>query len=128
MPTTAKIQDPYILYIDDERSMIELVHQTLKFFGYKVVAAMTGKQGLAMMRERKPDLLLLDLMMPDFNGWDIYRAVKSDAALADIPVIIITARTPDAGHTVLDDLPPADAYIIKPFDIEDLVHAVQKLV
>lgn len=121
------MKEPYILYIEDERSMIDLVHQTLKLSGYKVISALSGKQGLAMIRERKPDLLLLDLMMPDFNGWDIYRTLKSDAALANIPVIVITARKPETDRVVLKDLPPADDYITKPFDVENLIRSVKNL-
>jgi len=121
------VKEPYILYIEDERSMIDLVHQAMKFLGYKVVGALSGKQGLAMIRERKPDLLLLDLMMPDFNGWDIYRTLKTDRTLNDIPVIVITARNPEWGRVIIDDLPPADDYITKPFDVEYLINSVKSL-
>lgn len=121
------MKDPYILYIEDEHQMVDLVQQALKLLGYKVNSAVSGRQGLAMMRQRKPDLLLLDLMMPDFNGWDIYRALKSDQELADVPVIIITARILENGRKVIADLPPADDYITKPFDVEQLLRSVQNL-
>lgn len=121
------LQEPYILYIEDERPILELVHQALKLLGYKVVGAVSGKQGLALMREHKPDLLLLDLMMPDFNGWDVFREMKRDKELTHIPVIVITAQAPEYGRVILDDLPPADDYITKPFDIEDLLRSVQNL-
>jgi DNA-binding response OmpR family regulator len=117
----------YILYIEDERAVIDLVREALKLAGYKVVGATSGRQGLTMMRERKPDLLLLDLMMPDINGWDVYREVKADRQLADIPVIVVSAKTPDAGNIIIKDLPPVDGYIAKPFDVEDLIHSVKKL-
>jgi DNA-binding response OmpR family regulator len=121
------LHEPYILYIEDERPILELVYQALKLFGYKVVGVVSGKQGMALMREHKPDLLLLDLMMPDFNGWDVYREMKRDEELAHIPVVVITAQAPEEGRVVLDDLPPADDYITKPFDIEDLLRSVQNL-
>ena len=119
--------EPYILYIDDERAMIDLVQQTLTLLGYQTVGAVSGKKGMALIRERKPDLLLLDLMMPDFNGWDIFREMKQDKTLADVPIVIITAVNTGAGENVINDLPPAEAYLAKPFDVETLLQVVQKL-
>ncbi len=121
-------KEPLILYIEDERSAFDLVYQALKPLGYKVVRAASGQRGLTMMREQKPDLLLLDLMMPDLNGWDVYRMVKSDENLADIPVIVITAKASDVKPKVIADLPPADDYFVKPFDVEQIIQSVQKLV
>ena len=74
-----------------------------------------------------PDLLLLDLMMPDFNGWDVYRVMKGDEELADIPVIVVTARVPQHGRILIEDLPPVEDYITKPFDVEQLIRSVQNL-
>ncbi|MBI1878390.1 MAG: response regulator [Chloroflexi bacterium] len=116
----------HILYIEDDRSTFELVHQTLKPLGYQVVRATSGQQGLTMMKKQKPDVLLLDLMMPDVNGWDVYRAIKTDETLANIPVIVITARSSDLDRTVIMDLPKVDEYIVKPFDVELVIQAVQK--
>ncbi len=121
-------QGPQILYIEDERSTFELVHQALKPLGYRVVRANSGRQGLSMMKKQKPDLLLLDLMMPDINGWDVYRTVKSDETLANLPIIVISARLSEHERTIIADLPRADAYIIKPFDVEQVIQAVQKFV
>jgi two-component system alkaline phosphatase synthesis response regulator PhoP len=80
-----------------------------------------------MMRDQKPALLLLDLMMPDLNGWDVYRAVKTDETLADMPVIIITAKSSETQPRVIADLPPANDYIVKPFDVEQIIRSVQKI-
>lgn len=119
--------DQFILYIEDERPMLELVRQALKLAGYDVTGVTSGQKGLALMRERKPDLLLLDLMMPGINGWDVYREVKTDPELRDMPVIVITAKVPERGLIILDELPPVNDYITKPFDVEQLILAVQKL-
>jgi CheY-like chemotaxis protein len=121
-------KEPHILYVEDERATFDLVNQALKPLGYHVVRATSGQQGLAMIKKQKPDLLLLDLMMPDINGWDIYRSVKTNEALANIPVIVITALSTDQDRTVIADLPQADAYIVKPFDVEQVVQLVQKFV
>ena len=115
----------HILYIEDERPVIELVRQTLQVAGYKVTGVTSGEQGLAMMRQHRPDLLLLDLMMPDVSGWDVYQAMKSDNQLADIPVIVITAKVPERGRVIVADLPPVDDYITKPFSMARLIRSVQ---
>jgi DNA-binding response OmpR family regulator len=115
----------YVLYIEDERPVIDLVREALKLAGYKVVGATSGRQGLSLMRERKPDLIMLDLMMPDLNGWDVYREMKKDDILANIPVIVVSAKVPDRGKVIIEDLPPVDDYITKPFDVEQLIRAVK---
>lgn len=117
----------YILYIEDERPVIDLVREALRLAGYKVVGATSGRQGLALMRERKPDLILLDLMMPDINGWDVYREMKTDKDLADIPVIVVSAKVPEYDNIVIDDLPPVEDYITKPFDVEELIRSVKEI-
>lgn len=115
----------YVLYIEDERPVIDLVREALKLAGYKVIGATSGQQGLEMMRARKPDLLLLDLMMPDVNGWDVYREMKSDKALTEIPVIVVSAKVPERGKVIIEDLPPVNDYITKPFDVEQLIRSVK---
>ena len=120
-------KDPFILFIEDERPMLELVRQSLKLAGHTVTGATSGQEGLDLMQQKKPDLLLLDLMMPGINGWDVYRAIKADATLADVPVIVITAKIPPADLVIVQGLPPAEDYITKPFDIASLIRAIEKL-
>lgn len=119
-------EKPFILYIDDERPTLDLVAQALKLVGYNVGGATSGEQGLDLMRQHKPDLLLLDLMMPHFSGWDVYRAVKTDEFLADIPVIIVTARVLPQELTLIEGLPPVNDYLTKPFDVKRLIRAIQQ--
>lgn len=121
-------QEPFILYIDDERPTLDLVAQALKLVGYNISGVTSGKQGLELMRQHKPSLLLLDLMMPQFSGWDVYRAMKSDELLADIPVVIITARVLPQELTLIEGLPPVNDYLTKPFDVKSLIRAIQRLV
>ncbi len=120
--------DSFILYIEDERPMMELVRHVLSSSGYNVVGSYTGRQGLDIMRDNKPNLLLLDLMMPQFNGWDVYREMKGDEVLADIPVIVLTAKIPEVGRKIVDDLPPVEDYITKPFDVEHLLRVVKSYI
>jgi CheY-like chemotaxis protein len=119
-------QEPFILYIDDERPALELIGHALKLAGYELTGTTSGEQGLAMMRERKPDVLLLDLMMPRISGWEVYRAMKTDEVLADIPVIVITARVPAQNRVIIEGLPPVDDYITKPFDVKRLIRSIQR--
>jgi DNA-binding response OmpR family regulator len=118
-------QDPYILYIEDEHTTIQLVCEVLRLSGYCVIGKTNGYDGLATMRSRRPELLLLDLMMPGLSGKQVYQEVKRDEALAQIPVIIISAEGPTGNRVIVDDLPPVDDYITKPFDIDRLVNSVR---
>lgn len=120
-------QESQILYIEDERAAFDLVSQALRPLGYKVIRAASGQQGLTLMQKQTPDLLLLDLMMPDLNGWDVYRAVRTDDKFTGLPVIVISARLSEHERLVIADLPEADAYIVKPFDVEQVIAVVQKL-
>lgn len=119
-------QNPFILYIDDERPVLELIGQALKLVGYEITGVTSGKEGLALMHERKPDLVLLDLMMPQISGWEIFRTMKTDETLADVPVIVITARVPHHNRILVEGLPPVDDYITKPFDVSRLIRSIQK--
>jgi CheY-like chemotaxis protein len=109
--------------------MIDMVDQLLQILGYNcaVTGATSGDQGLALLREQKADILLLDLTMPNCNGWEVYRAMKQDQALADIPVIVISAMVPESGHILFDDLPPVDDYIIKPFNVDRLIRSIRQV-
>lgn len=115
---------PYVIYVEDERPIRELVVQALRMSGFDIQGAGSGQQALDMMAERKPDLILLDLMMPNINGWDVYRTMKQDENLASIPVIIITARVPEQDKVIVEGLPPVEDYITKPFDVERLIRSV----
>lgn len=118
--------EPYVLYIEDERPVLDLVCQALKRAGYQITGLPSGAEGLAMMRKNKPALLLLDLMMPGVSGWDVYREMKGDEQLADIPVIVITAKVPNNDLVIVEDLPPVDEYLTKPFNIAQLIRSVQR--
>ena len=79
-----------ILVIDDDRPARELIGKALVGEGYAIVAATGGRDGLRLARERRPDAIILDVIMPDLDGWAVLRALKADAELADIPVILVT--------------------------------------
>ena len=81
-----------ILCIEDHPEMIELIRLILGRRGFEVEGAVGGREGLELMEQNPPDLVLLDLMMPDVDGWEVYRQIKAKAALKDIPVVIVTAK------------------------------------
>ncbi|HLE03882.1 MAG TPA: response regulator, partial [Anaerolineales bacterium] len=81
-----------VVCIEDEPEMIDLVRLILGRRGFEVVGANGGLEGLALVASEKPDLVLLDLMMPDMDGWEVYQRMKSDEALRDIPVVVVTAK------------------------------------
>jgi CheY-like chemotaxis protein len=81
-----------VVVIEDESEMIDLVRLILERRGLKVVGALTGREGLETVRRVKPDLILLDLMLPDMDGWQVYQQIKADPELRHIPIQVITAR------------------------------------
>jgi len=90
METLAKKR---IVYIEDDPEMIDLVELILNRHGFDVQGANGGRQGLDFVHQQLPDLILLDLMMPDLDGWDVYQQLKSEDETKDVPVIVITAKT-----------------------------------
>lgn len=117
----------YILYIDDERSTIKLVKEVLKLAGYTLQGATSGQEGLILMREHKPALLLLDLSIPDMDGITLYREMQKDEMLADVPVIVVSGTIPKDGRKLADDLPPVNDYITKPYKIDRLTRSVTRI-
>ena len=123
-----------VLVVDDELDMRTFVATLLETSGYKPLSAEDGVQGLEMARRDKPSLIILDIMMPRESGITMYRALKSDPALKDIPVIMLSAlakKTFLHSQSVLDaykdeKIPEPVAYIEKPPEPEELLEAVQK--
>ncbi len=116
-----------VLYIEDQPEAIELVRLALRKVGCEVIGATDGAQGMALMRELRPDLLLLDLMLPGLDGWQVRAQMQADEDLRSIPVILVTARVTvgDSGHG--RQSPPADAYITKPYSLAEIRQTVQTL-
>jgi len=81
-----------VVVIADEPAVIELARLVLERRGFEVVGAVTGREGLETIRRVKPDLILLDLMLPDMDGWQFYRKIKADPELRHIPIQVVTAR------------------------------------
>ena len=108
-----------ILVVDDEPDLLELVEFTLTQAGYQVDTAQTGTHALELLRTRPPDLMLLDLMLPDLSGTEICKLVRGEAATVDLPVIMLTAKGEEVDRIVGFEL-GADDYITKPFSPREL--------
>jgi DNA-binding response OmpR family regulator len=107
--------------------MIELTRIVLEREGFEMMGAVGGAQGLEAIRREKPDLILLDLMMPDVDGWEVYRQMKAEKELADIPVIIITARTQSIDKVLGLKVAKVADYITKPFGPGDLIDSIKRV-
>jgi DNA-binding response OmpR family regulator len=116
-----------ILCIEDEADMIDLFRVILARRGYKVDGAPGGHEGLRKVRETHPDLVLLDLMMPDMDGWEVYQQMKADEKTRDIPVIIVTAKAQSIDKVLGLQIAKVDDYISKPFSPDELVESVQRV-
>lgn len=116
-----------LAYIEDETEMIDLVRLILGRRGYTVLGASGGSEGLELVRREIPDLILLDLMMPDMDGWDVYHQIKSDAATRDIPVIVITAKAQNIDKVLGLRIAKVEDYIAKPFSPQELLDRVEQV-
>ena len=115
-----------ILIADDEESLVEFIGRALKKQGYRVITAYDGDNALFLIGEELPDLVILDLMMPLMDGWEVCRRAKSDSATRDIPILMLTARSsPDDAVQGLDL--GADDYMRKPFSLNELLARVRVL-
>ena len=117
----------YILCVEDEPEMIDLIRLILGRRGFEVKGATGGMEGLKMIREEHPDLVLLDLMMPDMDGWEVYQQIKADEKTRDIPVIVVTAKAQSIDKVLGLHIAKVDDYIAKPFSPQDLLNSVEKV-
>lgn len=113
-----------ILVVDDDKEVVRLMRAYLEQAGYQVLMAFNGETAVHMLRREKPDLMLLDLMLPDRDGWDITRLVRGDPTLAHIPIIMLTARVDDTDKIVGLEM-GADDYVTKPYNPREVVARVR---
>ncbi|MGQ9492424.1 MAG: response regulator transcription factor [Anaerolineae bacterium] len=113
-----------ILVVDDDPQIVRLLRAYLEKEGFQVFVAYDGNMALHVIRSERPDLVLLDLMLPNRDGWGVTRVVRSDAALAAIPIIMLTARVED-GDKILGLELGADDYVTKPFNPREVIARVR---
>ncbi len=114
-----------ILIVDDEKNFVDVLKTRLESTGYQVVSAGDGDEGVTKAREEKPDLILLDVMMPKIDGYTALKLLKDDKATKDIPVLILTCKEK------MGDLFTAEGvrgYIVKPYDREHLLTTIKQII
>ena len=113
-----------ILVVDDDKEVVRLMRAYLEKAGYGVLVAYDGETAVHTLRREKPDLMLLDLMLPDRDGYDITRLVRADVALAHIPIIMLTARIDDTDKIVGLEI-GADDYVTKPYNPREVIARIR---
>ena len=121
------MENPKILVVDDEESILELLEYNLTKQGYAVTRAETGEDGLKLARSLKPDLILLDLMLPGIDGLDVCKMLKNDSHTKTIPIIMLTAKGEEADIVIGLEL-GADDYVTKPFSVRILLARVKAVI
>ena len=117
-----------VVYIEDSQDMINLVTIVLARDGFDVIGIQEGRDGLELVRRIKPDIILLDLMLPDISGWVVYQSIKQEPELCDIPVIVVTARDAPIDKVLGEQVAKVQAYVTKPFSPFDLRNTVNRVV
>jgi two-component system alkaline phosphatase synthesis response regulator PhoP len=115
-----------ILIIEDEEELLCFLKMRLEANDYEVIGASDGKEGYEKAHNEKPDLILLDLMLPKIDGYWVCNLLKHDARHSMIPIVVVTAKSGEENKRLAKEC-GADAYIIKPFEIEDLLSKMASL-
>jgi two-component system response regulator VicR len=116
-----------IVCIEDDPEMIDLVKLILTRKGYDVTGANGGREGLQAIERVRPDLVLLDLMMPDMDGWEVYQQMRADERMKSIPVIVVTAKAQSIDKVLGLHIAKVDDYITKPFGPTELLSSVLRV-
>lgn len=115
-----------ILLVEDEKDMVYAVTLQLEANGYEVLTAYDGREGLGKAKKEKPDLIILDLMLPKMDGYKVCGLLKADTRYTKIPIVMFTARAQESDIKLGEEL-GADAYITKPFEPQVLLSKIREL-
>ncbi len=121
-------QKKTIVCIEDEPDMIDLVRLILSRHNYEVHGALGGREGLELVHELKPDLVLLDLMMPEMDGWQVFQTIRVEEGISETPVIILTAKAQSIDKVLGLHIAKVNDYVTKPFGPQELLSAVKKVI
>ena len=116
-----------IVCIEDEPEMIELVKLILGRHNFEVHGALGGQEGLEKIAEVHPDLVLLDLMMPEMDGWQVFQTMRVDPEMSHIPVIVVTAKAQSIDKVLGLHIAKVNDYITKPFGPQELLQSIRKV-
>ena len=117
---------PLVLIVDDERDLVRLLEFNLQEAGFETVSAYTGEEALQKVRQRVPDLVVLDLMLPDISGNEVCRQLRAFPRTRHVPVLMLTARTDEVDRVVGFEV-GADDFVTKPFSVRELVLRIRAI-
>lgn len=115
-----------ILVVEDDRNISKLIKYNLEKDGYEVIASITGEEALEILQKQPIDLIILDIMLPKMDGFEVTRFIKQDGNLKNIPIIILTAKNQEIDRVVGLEL-GADDYIVKPFSVRELILRIKAI-
>jgi DNA-binding response OmpR family regulator len=113
-----------ILIVDDELDLVSVLRMGLEIEGFEVIEAMDGEEGLRRARNDRPDLMVLDLMLPKMDGYKVCRALKFDERFRNLPIIILSARSGESDRRLALDM-GANLFVTKPYEMGDLVGKIR---
>jgi two-component system response regulator VicR len=116
-----------IMVVDDEPDVVDLVKLVLESDGFDVVTAYSGKEALDKIGNEMPDLVLLDIMMPQMDGWEVYSRIRANPKTKDIPVAMLTAKSQSIDKMIGLHVVKVDDYITKPFGRSELLERVKRI-
>lgn len=116
-----------IVYIEDDFEMTYLIKMILERKGYEIISTNDGMEGFELIEKEKPDLVLLDLMMPNIDGWDIFHQLKSNENTNQIPVIVISAKAQPIDKVLGLQIAKVNNYISKPFKPQELLESIESI-
>jgi CheY-like chemotaxis protein len=114
-----------VLIVDDEKLLVKSTCMALGYFDYEATGALDGKEGLQKAESLRPDIILLDIMMPAMDGWEVLKKLKGNEATKNIPVIMFTAKEYSNGKKLAQSSGAVD-FIAKPFELEELAELIKK--
>jgi len=116
-----------IFIVDDDQNIRELLAVNLTAAGYRVIEASNGSEAMEKIKETAVDLIILDIMMPEMDGWEFCKGIRDDPLLEKIKIIMLTARGTEKDKLIGTEIFRADAYMTKPFDIDAVLSSIEKL-
>jgi CheY-like chemotaxis protein len=114
----------HVVWIEDDPELLRLGQLVLSHKGHQVTTVNDSREAFEVVRREKPDIILLDLMMPDVDGWEIYTQIKAVPELRDTPVIVVTAKAQPADKALALHLAKVDGYLTKPYDQNQLLEMI----
>jgi len=116
-----------VLIVDDDPNIVELLHVNLLAAGYTVATAIDGRDAQEKIRENPPEIIVLDVMMPEMDGWELCKWVRDDPELTPIKIVMLTAKGSEKDRMIGREIFGADEYLTKPFDIDEMKSVVERL-